>query len=241
MSLPLYYLHHARPYTEGWRAASLYRINTSQMLRILDYYSGHRSAEQLALEIIGNLPLPPLNDALVWSREHASEARQAHSHFHPATTRLQPGLIVNAKHPWLAHTPDDLTWGSEGVGLTLYKAPYTKTIPREPLAAHELQLCYAAAVCEWSRPLIDYVVWTPSASSIKRYTPETILVSRESLSLRQLWDSYVWPRLSEFQSTVLQPLISARDLNIERIYGCPLPEYVAVRDPNTSVATLSAV
>ena len=124
--------------------------------------------------------------------------------------------------------------------MTLYKCPYSKSMLRDPLPAHELQLCYGGAVCEWTRPLIDYVVWTPSASAIKHYTPETMLVTREVLTLKGLWDSYVLPRLSQFHSATLLPLLEQRGLIADTIYACPPTEYVAVRDPTQSVAELSA-
>ena len=224
MSTPLYYLHHAKPYSDSWLSATKYRITTSHMLRIMDYYTEQRTLEELALEIVGDITSPLINDALLWNREHAEQARQAHASFHPDNTRIQPGLIVNGTHPWLCHTPDDLTWSSEGVGITVYKAPYSKTIPREPLPAHELQLCYAGAICEWSRPHIDYVVWTPSASAIKHYTPDTILVARENITLRGLWDNYMLPRLLHFHSTILQPLLATRNLAEVPVHSCPSDE-----------------
>jgi hypothetical protein len=237
---PLYYLHNAAPYTEAWTTASRYRLTANNMLQVLGYYSGDRSLDELALELAGELAPLPLNDSLLWQREHKMEARQAHSVFYPQATRIQPGLLVNGDQPWLACQVDDFTWGVESPGLTLYKAPYSKMLYQAPMAAHELQLCYTAAVCQWSRPMIDYVVWTPSSSSTKRYTPATVLVARDNLTLLALWDNYLWPRLQHFQSTVLQPFLASRNFDPVRIYDCIGPDYVAVRDPNLSFAALTA-
>jgi hypothetical protein len=237
---PLYYLHSAAPYSEAWQTASHYRLTVPHMLRVLGYYNGERSPEELVLELTGELAPVPRNDSLVWQQEHSVEARRAHALFHPQTVRSQPGLLVNGDQPWLSCQVDDFTWSEDGLGLAVYKAPYSKMLYQAPLAAHELQLCYTAALCEWTRPLIDYVVWTPSTSSIKRYTPSTILVSRDQLSLQGLWNDYLWPRLQHFQETVLQPFLSQRNLDPLRIYDCSGPDYISVRDPNLSHTALTA-
>jgi hypothetical protein len=209
------------------------------MLRVLESDTGAYSSEELALEVLGVVATPPLNDSLLWSRTHGEEARKAHHICYPEVPRIQPGLVVNAQSPWLACTIDDLTWTPEGPGLALYKAPYSKSLPLNPLPAHELQLCYAAAVCAWSRPQVDYVVWTPTASSVKRYTPESHLVTRSQLTLQQLWSTYLEPRLDQFYATVLQPLLIQRTLEPARIYNCLTSEYVAVSRPDVSLVDLA--
>lgn len=236
---PLYYIHTAAPSSEGWSNASRYRLTSSQMLLVLGYYGGDRSAEEIALSMLNDQSSQPLNDSLLWQREHIHEARHAHSKFYPSTTRIQPGLVVNGARPWLATSPDDLTWSANGLGLAFYKAPYSKMLYSAPLPAHELQICYTAAVCEWTRPLLDYVVWTPGGSAVKQYTPDIVLSSRHQLKLSQVWEAYLWPRLQHFQSTVLQPLLLKHDLDPIKIYDCNTNDYVAVRNPDMSFQALA--
>lgn len=238
MARPLYYIHAAEAHTPAWENASRYRLTETKVSRLMGFFTKDLSEEQLVLEILGEQSPEATTDAILWSRTHQRDGRLAHSIYRPQTTRLSMGLVVNAEYPWLAYTPHDFTWSEAGAGENKYMAPYSKQLTRTPRSGHELQMACGAAVTEWTRPFIDYVVWTPSGSFLKEYTHDSLLVATGDIHMRNLWDEFIFPRVHNFYQTALRPALEARRLDPEQLYTPHPQQYVKVVDPVISANQL---
>lgn len=230
-----------------------YRLTSEHLLQILGYRGALSDEELVANILTGD---SPRNDSVLWARQHTSDARHAHHGFRPTAQRLQVGRCVSAADPWLMQERTELLWlptaGAPALGEVLYKAPYSKILYRTPLPAHDIELACAGAVKGWSRPWIDYMVWTPSGSAYTTYdyaqttlyrptTDDTdeFRLSANGVTLRALWDDFIYPRVSSFYRAALEPVALravARDggelsaVDARDVYALPSRDYITVTD-----------
>ena len=207
---PLYYLH---PLTK----VPSYRITAELALKLLGYGRDARTDEQLAadfLDGVGLLSGLP-NDPALWQQTHQSDARAAHQIFRPEVQRLAVGHCLNGQYPWLAATPGEFIWTPEGSGQVYYWCPFSQQLPREPSSMQEIRLVFNAAVTGWTRPVMDYLVWTPSGSILKSYRPDTVLLHESGLTARQLWEDLIFPRVQAFYQDFVAPQLVTRGISLE--------------------------
>lgn len=229
---PSYYIHAGK----SDNSASSYRITTPVILAILGYHRFGRTDERIAHDLIEGTPDAEVSsDVRLWRETHQEEAQAAYSLFRPDTVRLGVGLCVNGKYPWLACLPGDFTWAPDGsMGQTNYIIPFSQRLPKDPSSISDIRLAVMSGVTEWTRPQIDRVIWTPTGSSLKSYTPQSVLVEAENITLFRLWNEFIWPRVTGFYEGVLKPALIARGLSPDQLYEPDPQEYIAVRNPKST-------
>lgn len=246
------------------RTTPNYRLTAEHLLQILGY-RGALSDDELLVNVLTDTA--PRNDSVLWSQQHTADARQAHHLFRPTVQRLQVGRCVSATDPWLMQERTELLWAPEHTGRmrlgeVLYKAPYSKILYRTPLPAHDIELACAGAVKGWTRPWIDYMVWTPSGSAYVTYDYDTSILYRPAtddedqfrlaangVTLRTLWDDFIYPRVSAFYRSVLEPAAlqaRAREsgdvtaVDAADVYAVPARDYITVTDAEMTPEELVA-
>jgi hypothetical protein len=132
----------------------------------------------------------------------------------------------------MAYTPDEFIWNDKDNGQTLYTSPFSKQLPRDPSSIHDIRIAFAMAVTDWTRPVMEHVIWTPSGAILKRYTPDSILVEDENITVKRLWTELIFPRIQSFYDETLTPALEERGFDAEQLYTPVEAGYIRVTDPD---------
>jgi len=190
--------------------SSLPYITPETGLELMGYLRRDRSDLEIARDLVdGTYPPLVANDPILWQKEHTLEARQAFQLFYPEQILLTTPLITSTKYPYLAFQPDALSWGSTK-GVVKYHCPFSQQLPVNPSPFQELRLAFMGGMMNWARPSLYFVAWTPSASLVKEYRRETVLIQEPQLTLGELWEDLLLPRLEGFYRDTLLPLLEER-------------------------------